>query len=84
MRGSDLDLMVVLNAIEVWEDTDIHFNADKIYFESEMEDTQLRYTKLRLMHSYNREILKECEKIGSDFYLSNHLKERFTNDCVST
>ncbi|CAC5379834.1 unnamed protein product [Mytilus coruscus] len=85
MRGSDLDLTAVLKRIEVCEDTNIHFNADKIYFTMELEDTELGFTKLRLVHGNNWEILKDCTDIGGDFYFSNlSLKQRFSIDIFST
>lgn len=40
MRGSDLDIMVVWKQIEVCESPHFDFNAGKIHFTIELEDTQ--------------------------------------------
>ncbi|CAG2186188.1 unnamed protein product [Mytilus edulis] len=66
MRGSDIDLMGVVKLIEVCEDTQIYFNADRVYFEMELEDTQPGFTKLRLVHSIDWNILEDCNTIGDD------------------
>ncbi|CAC5379833.1 unnamed protein product [Mytilus coruscus] len=85
MRGSDLDLMAVLKQIEVCEDTQIYFDADKIHFTMDLEDTQPGFTKLRLVHSNNQSILKDCNYINSNFYFSNLLfKQRFAPNTIST
>ncbi|XP_052077029.1 uncharacterized protein LOC127715050 isoform X1 [Mytilus californianus] len=85
MRDSDLDLMAVLKNIEVREDTHIYFNTGKIHFTMELKDTQRGFTKLRLVHSNDRSILKDCIDIGSDFYFSNlSFKQRFSNEFLST
>ncbi|XP_052076204.1 uncharacterized protein LOC127714220 [Mytilus californianus] len=85
MRGSDLDVMLVSKLIEVCEGTNVYFNANKTYFTLEMEDTQPGFTKLRLVHSNGRKILKYCDEIGSNFYCSNlSFKQVFPFDMFST
>ncbi|XP_052077025.1 uncharacterized protein LOC127715047 [Mytilus californianus] len=47
----------------------------------EQEDTQPGFTKLRLVHSNDHNISKDCIYIGSDFYLSNILfKQTFSKN----
>lgn len=43
MRGSDLDVMIVLQYLEVCEKIHDYLNFVKVYFKMEMEDTQPSY-----------------------------------------
>ncbi|CAG2221707.1 unnamed protein product [Mytilus edulis] len=79
MRGSDLDIMVVWNQIEICEDTSIYLNADNIHFIMEMGDT-----KLHLVHNNYWSILKDCNEIGGDFYLNISVKQEFSTVILST
>ncbi|XP_052076604.1 uncharacterized protein LOC127714574 [Mytilus californianus] len=85
MRGSDIDIMAVLKHIEVCEDTHMDFNADKIHFAMELDDTQPGFTKLRLVNRNCPSILADCKNIASDYYFSNlSFKQRFSTDTFST
>ncbi|XP_052077129.1 uncharacterized protein LOC127715146 [Mytilus californianus] len=85
MLGSDLDVMVVIKFIDVREDIHIALNADNIHFTLETEDTHPGFTKLRLLHSNDQDILEDCEEIGNDFFYSNLLfKERFSKEGLLT
>ncbi|XP_052077026.1 uncharacterized protein LOC127715048 isoform X2 [Mytilus californianus] len=84
-RGSDIDLMGVLKLIEVCEDAQTYFNANRIHFSMEVEDTQPGFAKLRLVHSNDKSILKDCYDINGNFYFSNLLfKQNFATDIFST
>ncbi|XP_071124303.1 uncharacterized protein [Mytilus edulis] len=85
MRGSDLDIMAVWNQINICEDTPIYFNAEKVYFTMEMEDTQPGFTKLRLVHGYVPSILTYCDEIDRGYYFSNFsFKQRSFCGSLST
>lgn len=94
MRGSDIDILGVLKWIDIYEDTHIDFNTDTIHFTMEPERyTAKGFTKLHLVHSNCTDIIKDCIKIGSDFYFTNLLFKHgiFTEDfsilhgpCVTT
>ncbi|VDH98713.1 Hypothetical predicted protein, partial [Mytilus galloprovincialis] len=80
MRGSDIDIMFMLPYVEIVENMEIPFNLNKIYFVIETYETQPCFTKLRLIFSEEFKILKLCEKIGSEYYLSNvYIKELCLN-----
>ncbi|CAG2244910.1 unnamed protein product [Mytilus edulis] len=64
MRGSDIDVMLVRSDIDVSEDTLIYFNAAKVHFTMDIENTKSGYTKLRLHHYPHKKILKLCHEIG--------------------
>ncbi|XP_052077030.1 uncharacterized protein LOC127715050 isoform X2 [Mytilus californianus] len=85
MRGSDLDVMKIQKQNEVCEDTQIYFNADKIHFTMELEDTQPGFTKLRLVHGYYPRVLIDCHEIGRGFFFSNlSFKQIFSTEILSS
>ncbi|VDI58738.1 Hypothetical predicted protein [Mytilus galloprovincialis] len=85
MKGSDVDVMFVMNNMEVSEDTHIYCKVDGIYFTMEIEDTQPGFTKLRLAHCNYQNIFEDCEEIGSNFYFSNSsFKQAFKNNTLPT
>ncbi|XP_071124298.1 uncharacterized protein [Mytilus edulis] len=86
MRSSDIDIMIVMKQIVVYEETNIYFKSDKIHFTMEQEDTQSGFTKLRLVHSNDLGIFTVCNTIGSDFYFSNFSfkQQSLSNDDHST
>ncbi|CAC5379853.1 unnamed protein product [Mytilus coruscus] len=85
MRGSDIDVMLVRNDVEVSEDTPIYLNAAKVHFTMDMENTKSGYTKLRLHHYKYKKIFKLCNEIGNDFFLSNlSFKQAFSSKMLST
>ncbi|CAC5414216.1 unnamed protein product [Mytilus coruscus] len=84
MRGSDLDIMLVLKYIEVSEEVNIHFITDTIYFTMASEDTSPGFTKLRLLHNNDQSILEDCDEFGHDYYFSNaSVKRRNLTDIFS-
>ncbi|XP_052076787.1 uncharacterized protein LOC127714792 [Mytilus californianus] len=86
MRGSDLDIMIAVKWATVCEGTTIHFNPEvTTYLTMETEDTHPGFTKLRLVHTYDRRVFKSCDEIGSDYYFSNSsFRERITNTILPT
>lgn len=85
MRGSDLDFMAVFKQVEIFKDTQIYSDVNKIHFKMEMKDTQPGFTKLHLVHSYDPGIFTNCDEIGSAFYFSNlSFKQRFSTETLST
>ncbi|CAC5414220.1 unnamed protein product [Mytilus coruscus] len=85
MQGSDLDIMVVRKFTEVCKDINFHLNPRRTYFTMDTEDTQLGFTKLRLIHSHDQRILEDCEKIGNGSYFSNSLvKQRLSTEYYRT
>lgn len=71
MRDSDLDVMAVIKDFWVCEDKHIFLNADKILLSTKMEDTNARFTMLRVVHCNKQRIFECCNQLGSDFYLSS-------------
>ncbi|VDI02882.1 Hypothetical predicted protein, partial [Mytilus galloprovincialis] len=81
MRGSDIDLMRVLQFIEVCENINVPINPAKAYFTMNIDDSQPGFIRLRLIHCNNKlEVLKDCEEIGGEFYFSCiRIKRRYLN-----
>ncbi|CAG2244914.1 unnamed protein product [Mytilus edulis] len=76
MRGSDLDVMSVTKCMEVYGETQIDKNTNKLHFTMDIEDTHPGFTKLRILNFSGNDddsILKFFDKIGSDVYLSSFL-----------
>lgn len=73
MRGSDLDIMIICNDIEVLacEDTHIVFNPYKTYFALHPVETQPGYSRLRVVRGNIHDIRDFCEQRGRDFYFSS-------------
>ncbi|CAC5391239.1 unnamed protein product [Mytilus coruscus] len=70
MQGSDLDIMQIFKFHEVYEGTNIPFKPGISCFTMETDDTQLGYTRLRLLHNNHWDLPNICEKRGNDLYLS--------------
>ncbi|CAC5387557.1 unnamed protein product [Mytilus coruscus] len=73
MRGSDLDIMVISNDMEVLacEDPHIVFNLNKTYFATDQGETQPGFIRLRVVRSNCHDIRKFCEQRGRYFYFSS-------------
>lgn len=80
MRGSDIDVMLVRSDIEVSEDTPIYFNAAKVHFTMNIENTKSGYTKLRLHHDKYK-IFKLCHEIMISSFQTFHLNKHFQPRC---
>ncbi|CAG2244908.1 unnamed protein product [Mytilus edulis] len=80
MRGSDLDMMMVVKDIEVCEDANVGYKNNTIYFIMDTDNTLPGFVKLRLVQSNVASIFEMCEEIGSDYYIPNYsLRDRFVN-----
>lgn len=78
MKGSDLDVMLVMKEVEIHENESIHINPNISHFKMETEDTHPGFTKLRLIHSHDRDVFENCIMVGRDHFFSNFLnKQRF-------
>ncbi|VDI58730.1 Hypothetical predicted protein, partial [Mytilus galloprovincialis] len=84
MRGSDLDVMIVLQYLEVCEKIHDYLNFVKVYFKMEMEDTQPGFSKLRLVQTTDWYFCRDCDVVGCGVYLSNSFKQRFVHDFFPT
>ncbi|CAC5356420.1 unnamed protein product [Mytilus coruscus] len=85
MEGSDLDIMLVLNYMEVHEDiSSVVYNDHKIYFSMNTEDTKPGYTYLSLVYTNYLNILQTCLDIRGKLFISNVLfKQRFIEtNCI--
>ncbi|VDI58750.1 Hypothetical predicted protein [Mytilus galloprovincialis] len=82
MRGSDLDMMFVLNDfIEVWEDKKSRFNPKMTYLFMESEDVKPGYTLLNLEYSICQEIINDWyEHNGKQYFSSTLHKQRYLQD----
>ncbi|CAC5425474.1 unnamed protein product [Mytilus coruscus] len=85
MRGSDLDVMLILPYIEVNDEINpIVRNPSKTYFSMMTEDTKPGFAMLRLISSPHPLIVNFCEIFRRGNYLSNALfKKTFLNDITS-
>ena len=74
MKGSDLDIMFAFKDVNVYEDINsARLNSAKTCVVMETEDTNLGFSRLRLIHCNNNIILKMCKQVGNDVYLSSQL-----------
>ena len=74
MKGSDVDIMLVLKDVNIYENTRIvRVNSTETCVAMEMDDTKLGFTHLRLLHCNNNFILKICEQVEIELYLSSQL-----------
>ncbi|VDI33854.1 Hypothetical predicted protein [Mytilus galloprovincialis] len=87
IRGSDLDIIYVLQDIEVQDNiSPIAFNANKTNFSMMTEDTKPGFAMLRLITTnFHHEFIPECcKQFRRHIYLSNVLfKNMFLNDMCS-
>lgn len=72
MKGSDIDSMITLKLIEVYEDPKTACNPDKICFAMATDDTQPGFTLLRLLYSNRKGKSFIFEEKGLDVFLSNN------------
>ena len=57
----------------IWEYTIVRVNSTETCVAMEMDDTKLGFTHLRLLHCNNNFILKICEQVEIELYLSSQL-----------
>ncbi|XP_063414368.1 uncharacterized protein LOC134696470 [Mytilus trossulus] len=77
MRGSDIDVMLVLRFIEVHDNiTTIAFNPTKTYFILMTDNTNSSFAMLRLVSSPHRRLVESCETFQGNYYLSSALFKR--------
>ncbi|CAC5412434.1 unnamed protein product [Mytilus coruscus] len=80
MRGSDLDMMFVLKAVEVYEDVIPRFNPNKTYFSMERDDVKTGFTQLKLEYCTCtcQDAFKYCELHNGTYFLSSErIKQKY-------
>ena len=74
MKGSDVDVMLVFKDVNVYEDINSALvNSAETCVAMEMDDTNLGFSRLRLLRCNNVVIFKMCKKVGKSLYLSSQL-----------
>ena len=65
MKGSDVDVMLVFKDVNVYEDINSALvNSAETCVAMEMDDTNLGFSRLRLLRCNNVVIFKMCKKVG--------------------
>lgn len=85
IKGSDVDIMQVLNYMEVHEDIlPVVYDKHKIHFSMNTEDTKPGYTYLSLVYTNYPNILQTCLDIRGKQFISNVLfKQKFIRTLYS-
>ncbi|VDI74894.1 Hypothetical predicted protein, partial [Mytilus galloprovincialis] len=76
MRGSDLDIMLVIKSIKVNADKQPDFDTSITYLSMDTDDVKPGFTQLRLEYSRRQFDLECCEEHNGKHYLSSALWKR--------